>query len=449
MCAITGCNRSTSERRPSGSGRFRWFAARGAPRAANATRKVRSLTVAALTRIAHIINQCFAIARVHARFAVFRPHVNPTVGGNAGCYAPTASQDAARPPSCLRAFVPAFLILPPILLTGVPAVASDPAVRDTIRRGNEFYEAGEYRKALDAYTQLDPAPEDPAYADWLHDQAAAQFKLGHYDDARELWVRAASLKDAAFEARARYNIGNCDYAEALTAVRPPAGGGPSAPPPGQPQSPMPLGQPAGAPASQPTAPPADPIELLDHAIASYRDALRLDPTLANARANLELAAKLKKLLEEQQKDQPQSQPSQNKQDQNKQDKQQKQDQQQQNQQNQQDQQDQQDQQSQRSQQKQQQSDSAGQQQDQQQNQSSEQDQQPKDGQQQGQQNQKPQSNPEQKQRGSANGQQTQQAKLSPAEARRLLQMIRDAEKRRREMLRARQAAGQKKVDKDW
>jgi len=163
-----------------------------------------------------------------------------------------------------------------VLLIGLSPAAYAASPRDLIVQGNAHYEAGRYAEALRSYEQAADQAGSPS-SELLHNQAAAHFKLGHIHDARELWARAKTLGDAAFEARARYNLGNCDYAEALTAAQ--AGDKQKA------------------------------LQLLSQAAAEYRNALRLDPTLTDARANLELAYRLKKQIEESQQDSPQSQPS--------------------------------------------------------------------------------------------------------------------------------------------
>ncbi|MBU0618395.1 MAG: hypothetical protein KKI02_11815, partial [Planctomycetes bacterium] len=149
--------------------------------------------------------------------------------------------------------------------------------RELINEGNDHFEAGRYAEALEAYDQIGDEPDELLVAELLHNRAATHFKLGQLDEARELWVRAAGLRDEKFEATARYNLGNCDYADALQAVQ---------------------GQDAQA-----------SLELLGRAIQQYRDTLKLDPQVSHARANLELAAQLKKQIEELAEQQPQSQPS--------------------------------------------------------------------------------------------------------------------------------------------
>jgi Ca-activated chloride channel family protein len=153
------------------------------------------------------------------------------------------------------------------------ALAADPA-HELVAKGNGDYAAGRYAEALAAYeqaaSQTRPSPE------LLHDMAAANFKLGKLDAARDLWVRLKDTGDAAFAARTRYNLGNCDYADALAAAQ------------------------------------QNPQAALQHlavAAEQYRAALRLDPQFADARANLELTQLLKQQIEEQSQQQPQSQPS--------------------------------------------------------------------------------------------------------------------------------------------
>lgn len=188
-----------------------------------------------------------------------------------------------------------FLVLPLTAGTGT-------SPRERIREGNEHFAAGRYAEALEAYEQVPIEGRTPPdyLPELLHNRAAALFKLGRLDDARELWVRAAGLRDATFEAQMHYNTGNVHYAEALRSLgRAWEGQGPD-------------------PSSQQNQPPggvgdaAAAARCLERAIERYRDALRLDPQLASARANLELAVRLRKLLEQYPpSSQPQSQPDPN------------------------------------------------------------------------------------------------------------------------------------------
>jgi Ca-activated chloride channel family protein len=317
-------------------------------------------------------------------------------------------------PSSLRRSVASSLLL----LLVCPAFADAP--RDLIKNGNELYQAGKYSEALDAYQQVGDEPDERIAAELLHDEAAAHFKLGQLDNARELWVRAAGLKDESFEAAARYNLGNCDYAAALAGLQQARAQGPEG---GQ----VDVG---------------GVIELLDQAVGEYRDALRLDPGLLDARANLELAAQLKNQIEQSAQQQPQSQPSSEQQQGDQQ----------------------QDQQNQTSSQPSSQPSESDQQNQDKSDSQNQQDQQNTEQQQQEQQeqSQEPDSQPtaesqpaqQPEQQSSPDEAEEEQQQLVPIEmtkeeAERLLQLIRDAERQRRAILRAREAAGQKPVDKDW
>lgn len=372
--------------------------------------------------------------------------------------------------------------------TSAPAAASPAlsarAPRELINLGHADYQAGRYQEALDAFRAVDSLGLQPASgtaADLLHNEAAAQFKLGNVAAARELWVRSANQKDAGFEARARYNLGNCDYTEAIAAAQPA---------PSEPNDPA-------APESAPAADLGKAIDLLERATNQYRDALRLDPSLTDARANLELAQQLKRDLKQQQQQQSQDQQHQdNKQegqkdqkqdqkskDQEKKDKQ-KQDQQKKDQQKQ----DQQEQDQQDSSQTEQQQDQQQQQQSQDQKQSGQQGQdeqqesQPEEQQgedssdpskqepQQGQQGQpkNDQMKPEDAQKEGKeqskedaqkqNEQRAQQAEgeaqgeplnITREQAEKLMQLVRDREKARRKAMLQRQAAQHRPVDRDW
>jgi Ca-activated chloride channel family protein len=298
-----------------------------------------------------------------------------------------------------RQFPRGFAALSLLLLSSAVAFADRP--RELIERGNAHFDAGRYAEALEAYEQVGEEPDELLDAELLHNRAAASFKLGRLDDARELWVRAAGLRDEKFEAAARYNLGNCDFADALRAAQ--AQDGSAA------------------------------LELLGRSLQQYQDALKLDPELAHARANLELAAKLKKMIEQQAEQQPESQPSSQPGEQEQQDQQQS-----------------------SSQPSSQPSESDQQQQG---DSESEPPEQPGDQQQEQQPDTQPspESQPSQQeaQPEASEGEEQQEEQqivpiqMTKEEAERLLQTIRDAERQRRAILRAREAAKYEEIDKDW
>lgn len=163
-----------------------------------------------------------------------------------------------------------------LILSSVAATIAEDA-RDAIQRGNEHFQAGRYEEALAAYDQAAADADDESLrAELLHNRAAAQFKLGQIAEARELWVRAVPIRDASFEAKSRYNLGNCDYADALAALE-----------------------------AQDTE---KALERLGVAAKQYRQAIRLDRDLTDARANLELTHRLIEQIEQNSTTQPQSQP---------------------------------------------------------------------------------------------------------------------------------------------
>jgi Ca-activated chloride channel family protein len=313
-----------------------------------------------------------------------------------GCDSSIANRQSSIPPSLRRSVALSLL-----LLSSSIAFADQP--RELIKQGNELFDAGRYAEALEAYDQIGDETDEFLLAELLNNRAAAHFKLGQLDEARELWVRAAGMRDEKFEAAARYNLGDCDYADALQAVQ------------------------------QQNAQGA--LELLARAAQQYQDALKLDPRQLDARANLELAAQLRKQIEEMAQQQPQSQPSSQPSQQNQQQQQQDQSSSQPSSQP-----------SESDQQKQEQSDSQSQQQEQQQ-----------EGQQQPDTQPSPESQPAQQQPQPEEAEQPEDQEQQPMvpiemtreEAERLLQMIRDAERQRRAILRAREAAKYQDVEKDW
>lgn len=318
------------------------------------------------------------------------------------------------------------------LLT-VLAAAAAPAdeLHRALAQGNAEFAAGRYPEALEAFRRAEKLARDEQRAEVLHNLAATYFKLGQTAEARELWTRAAGLKDARFEAAARYNLGNCHYADALAAVS----------------------------GEQPDANKA--LEHLERALGQYRDAVKLDPNLIDARANLELAHQLKLQIQEQSTSQPssQNQPGQKDKNTTQPDSKQEQNPEQQGQDE--------NQQGQQSTQPsdQQQSTQPSEQHDQQSaTQPSEQ--QPQDQQsQQGEQSPEsqpaeaqsqpaqaepePTSQPEDQQQQSGTSRPAVQLKLTPEQAERLLQMVRDAERARRMEMQRREAARHRPVEKDW
>lgn len=331
----------------------------------------------------------------------------------------------------------AAVVVLAILLAGPQSARAGETFRELVERGNDAYNAGDYEGALKLYAEAESRPEARLSYELLHNQAAAHFKLGQLDEARERWSRARQLGDALAEARARYNLGNVDYAQALKALQ-----------------------------EQEQQVAAKAKEHLGRAASNYRDAVRLDPRLNDARANLELAQQLRREIErmEQQQEQQGGQDPNAPHDPNapRDPNQQQRQQQQQNQ-------------DQQGQQEKQQSDSRSEQQPSQPNEQ-QQDQQASDAQQQEEQERQQQQRQEQPQSGEEQGREHEQSqaaeadtqpattqpaeqaqadpnqpqsKLTDAQAERMLQMVRDAERARREALARQRQSKQEPVDRDW
>ena len=53
----------------------------------------------------------------------------------------------------------------------------------------------------------------------IYNQGVTQYREGQYAEARDSFTRSTAVADRALEARARFNLANCDYAEALSTPR--------------------------------------------------------------------------------------------------------------------------------------------------------------------------------------------------------------------------------------
>ena len=226
----------------------------------------------------------------------------------------------------------------------------------------------------------------PESPELAYNQGAAYYKLGDYSSAGDAFNRALLTRDLGLEAKIKYNLGDVAYASAL-----------------EKQSDL-----------------QEAIDLLKKAIGRYRDAIELDAQDTDARANIETAQLLIKDMLDKLKQQ---------QEQQEQDQQQQSDQQQ-------------DQQSQGEQQDQQKDD----QQDQQEGEQSQEQQ--ENGDQQDQQ-QAGEESSEQQQQPEAQQQPHQGDEMTRDEAERVLQAVRDKERKRRDERARRQRQRRIPVLKDW
>lgn len=131
-------------------------------------------------------------------------------------------------------------------------------------QGSQAVAAGEYAKALDYYSQATAA--EPDNLELKYNQAVALYRSGDVDAARQQFAEATATKDRGLEARARFNLANCDYADALRLAEQDR-------------------EAAKAKAKS--------------AISHYRGALAANSADTDARTNIELAALLLRQLNEQ------------------------------------------------------------------------------------------------------------------------------------------------------
>ncbi len=161
--------------------------------------------------------------------------------------------------------------------------AQEPAARPTL--------AAEHARAL-----LDAAadPTNAPPAERLYNAGVSMYRASEFALARELFAAAAERAKAGVAARSMYNRGTTSYAEALRAMQDAQGASPAGSPGGSGQSPQ--SDIMGA-----------TIQSLERSLRELKDAVRADPTDADARANAELAHRVLKELKRQQQQQQQQQ----------------------------------------------------------------------------------------------------------------------------------------------
>ena len=153
-----------------------------------------------------------------------------------------------------------------VILSGVSWADS---ARSLVARGNRAYERQQYEEALEAYEQAARArPNTPEV--WFN-LGNALYQRGDYQAAMSAYEQAAvRSRNKVFEARSKFNEGNAGLRQAMRDSR---------------------------------TNPAQAIEGLRGSVRLYQDALKLDPSLADARHNIEVARRLMKKLEEEQRPQ--------------------------------------------------------------------------------------------------------------------------------------------------
>ena len=286
------------------------------------------------------------------------------------------------------------IVVATLTVTGASLAQDSPSLRQLLDGAQRAAQGQRYDEAMALYEQA--RVRLPEAAQIPYNMGVASFRQGNLQRAAELFDQARMLADdPALRARSAYNLGTTAYRRSLEQPQDPA------------QADNDLGQ---------------ATEELQRALDQFREAIDADPDNADARANGELAYQWLKQLEQMQQQQQDQQ--------------------------QQDQQDQQpsDDPNATNQPRDEASEQSGEQQPQEQQTPQPQDtDQPQDGQQE-------QAEPAEAQQADDQppaAQDPGQRAMTREEAERLLQSVRDKERRRAEELARRQAASQPQVDKDW
>ncbi len=157
-----------------------------------------------------------------------------------------------------------------VLAMSASAWAEEAKPSELVRTGNQALAAGDADKALAAFQKAQEAAkaQGQALPEVSYNQAVALYRKGEYEKAQERLRETLTTSQAELEAKARFNMGNCEYAAAL-----------------------PLAQ----------KDKKQSIEHLNQAIKHYRDALAIDGNDSDTRANIELAQMLIEKLKKEQK----------------------------------------------------------------------------------------------------------------------------------------------------
>src|SRR3954454_19023165 len=101
------------------------------------------------------------------------------------------------------------------LLAGRYVLAAD-SQRDVaveINKANGLLRSGNLDAAVKVYREVQNGAPDRA--DLSYNMAVAQYRKGDVAAAEKLFDQASAAEDDALAAKARYNLGNCNYAAAL------------------------------------------------------------------------------------------------------------------------------------------------------------------------------------------------------------------------------------------
>ncbi len=157
------------------------------------------------------------------------------------------------------------------LAAALAPAASGESARSLVSKGNEAFEKGNYQEALALYEAAGrEKPDLPAV--WFN-KGDALYRQGRFDEAADAYEQAAMLSDDAWlQARSKFNRGNAEFRKGLAAAQ---------------------------------ADPVRAVDALEQSVRDWRDALRSDPSLDDARHNIEVARIFLDRLRQQLRKQPQ------------------------------------------------------------------------------------------------------------------------------------------------
>ena len=178
-----------------------------------------------------------------------------------------------------------------ILLTALSVAAAMPHqafADDTLSQlaniANQAIQSGDYDAAIEKIDEAillgDPNQPDPRLN---FNKSIALYRAGDVDSARDLFSKVAGSAGPELAAKARFNLGNVDYAQAIKIAEQDKQGA---------------------------------ISQLKSAITHYRASLRTDANDVDARANVELADRLIKQLQREEEQQKQDEQKENQEKQN-------------------------------------------------------------------------------------------------------------------------------------
>ena len=157
-----------------------------------------------------------------------------------------------------------------LLLVAGGLLAHAQSARQFVQQGNEAYRQENYQDALEAYEQA--AEVDPDSPRIWFNRGDALYQQGEFEKAIDAYEQAAlRSQDPFLEARSKFNQGNASFRNGVNR---------------QQQN------------------PRQALSSIEKGVRLYQDALKLDPTLNDARHNVEVARRVLKAMIEQMQNQP-------------------------------------------------------------------------------------------------------------------------------------------------